>query len=423
MQDIVASLDTCVQSATFALRDLKPIGWHQYRQLFCKRQWGDSTWLYLAGAKLHTDPRHVADLVTKLQPLLDEFTNDTGRLGNGLFLLLGGSREWAYPTVEEFAKTLIVAAARTNATDVTRQLLAWAGGESLRYQECSLLSGVDIDADLEMVPGVRLKKLPASSADIPVSIPSFGHVTMLDLMGGIVLTIDCESRPALYRPDEKEMQQDPPSRTITRASESIQNFSLDTLCQSLGLTANGYIDYYMIWKDFESLAAFVSLPSSVSTKMRQGFGNTKIFPTHLKDALTIHQDLYGSGNPPESLGLAIDRWIRSKRTSSDIDKLIELRIALEALYYIGGASEKRFRIATYAAWYLGKDLQDRARIHDTLSKVYKASSAVIHGGKSNLRSKHPDLVPRTEDICRNGILKRLKTSTEPDWDKMILGGG
>ncbi len=178
-----------------------------------------------------------------------------------------------------------------------------------------------------------------------------------------------------------------------------------------------------MWNDYESLAAFVNLPSGMTSRMRQGFGNMKISPAHIKDALTTHQGLYGGAGPPESLGLAIDRWIRSKRAGSDIDKLVELRIALEALYDIGGDSEKRFRIATYAAWHLGRDFQERAHINDILGKVYKAASAVIHGGKTNLTRKHPELVSAAEDICRKGILKRLKNPASSNWEMMILGGG
>ncbi len=248
MHDIIASLDACVQNYTFDLRNVGTIEWRQYRQLFRKRRWSDSTWMYLVGAKLHIGPNQVADLATKLQPVLSGFANDTtGRVGNGLFLLFGGSVEWAYPTVEEFAKTLIVAAARTNAADVTNQLLEWADSEPLRYRECLLLDGVDIDEDLDLVPGVRLTKLPTSSADLPASIPSMGNVTMYDLMGGVVLTIDCESRPALYRPDEEKTSPHTLPRTLKRASENISNFSLETLFQSLALAANGYIGYYMMW--------------------------------------------------------------------------------------------------------------------------------------------------------------------------------
>ena len=163
------------------------------------------------------------------------------------------------------------------------------------------------------------------------------------------------------------------------------------------------------------------MPSGITSKVQSGTHRTKISQANLDDALEIHRKRYGGGGPRENLELAISRWIRSKRAGTDLDKLTELRIALEALYEIGGANEKAFRIATYGAWHLGKDFEQRHLFRETLRKAYSDSSNAVHGGKLKYAAKDPGLVSYAQDICREGILKRLGETERPKWDEIILG--
>ena len=53
--------------------------------------------------------------------------------------------------------------------------------------------------------------------------------------------------------------------------------------------------------------------------------------------------------------------------------------------------------------------------------MYSDSSSAVHGGKLKYAAKDPKLVFSAQDICRNGILKRLEETERPKWDEMILG--
>ncbi len=141
----------------------------------------------------------------------------------------------------------------------------------------------------------------------------------------------------------------------------------------------------------------------------------------MNEALKIQLARYGHGQPRENLELAVRRWVRSKRAGSDLDKLIELRIALEALYEIGGLNEKAFRISMYGAWHLGKDFDERLQFRETLRKAYDDSSRAVHGGKLKHAKKDPNLVGAAQDICRNAILRRLGESESPKWEEVALG--
>ena len=186
--------------------------------------------MLVGSSELEIDERHVADLATRLEPVLAEFLRaGTGRFGNGLFLLLGGIGTWVHPTVAEFARILIVGAVRRGARQVAELLLGWAGGKPLRFRMSALLKGVDVDGSLHLAEGISLAKLPKSSAELPASLPPFPMgATETDFLGGVVMSIDCEMSPALYLPDENEVGQISDRRGMFRlASGRVPDLSLD----------------------------------------------------------------------------------------------------------------------------------------------------------------------------------------------------
>lgn len=113
----------------------------------------------------------------------------------------------------------------------------------------------------------------------------------------------------------------------------------------------------------------------------------------------------------------MNRWIRSKHAGTLPDRLIELRITLESLYEIE-EFEKGFRLSTYGAWLLGKDFNDPCSIHDSMKKIYSASSKAVHGGrlKCDANLVEEGQVPLTEwNFEMGGRIRK------PDWVKLIMG--
>ena len=102
--------------------------------------------MHWSASKLEIDDVLVADLAARLEPVLAEFMHaGTGRIGNGLFLLLGGSGTWAHPTVAEFARTLITGAVKSGAPPVAAILHGWANGEPLRFRVSALLEAEPVN--------------------------------------------------------------------------------------------------------------------------------------------------------------------------------------------------------------------------------------------------------------------------------------
>ena len=421
---LIDSLETCVRRSTFSSDRLGRIGWNVYREHYRRRRWRNYTWIVLGGSKLEVDDKDVAILVSRLEPVLGRFVQTgSGRLGSGLFLLLGGSRRHAYPTVEDFARELIVAAVKVGTQRVIELLLGWAHGEPLKYRINALLNGGVIDEPLKLDEGISISRLPMSSANLPASLPDFDvGATESDYMGGVMISIDCELSPSLFLPDEDEVGRYTDRRGEFRlASGQIPRMSSDSFCESLSLACNGYIDWLIEWNELGDLQAFSPTPSGSRSKHRSFAGTTKITQEDLNEAVRVQKARFERGKSRENLALAVRRWIRSKRAGSDLDKLIELRIALEALYEIGGLNEKGFRISMYGAWHLGKDIEQRRHVREILRKAYDDSSRAVHGGKLKHAKKDVNLVGAAQDICRNAILRRLEESERPIWEEVVLG--
>ena len=388
------------------------------------RRWGDPTWQIVSGAERKTPTVDLKRLADRLRPLLSDFLEPTtDRLGNGLYLLFGGPGLNATPTVEEFGDVLVRGAVRLGAARVTELLLGWAEGEPLHKRQCAIVEGASIERPLALAEGVSLENLPSSSKDLPASLPDF--VSAKELIGGVLLSLDHEQKPALCRPEriDKSATLTPVCSTVVAANR-IPNLTIETFCESMALACGEHVDWRVNWVDYGELEAFSSFRvAQTGTKPRWNGGWKPFRQQHLERAREIHMERHENGSVPkrQDVELAISRWLKSKSSTSEADKLIELRIALEALYGRRAMNEKGFRVSTYGAWHLGESVEERRRIRETLRKAYDDASRAIHAGELKHVKQDERLLPLAQALCLKGILKRLGESETPAWDELILG--
>ena len=130
----------------------------------------------------------------------------------------------------------------------------------------------------------------------------------------------------------------------------------------------------------------------------------------MEQARDIHVKRHVDGKTCPRLDTAISRWLKSKRFMEPLsDKLIELRIALEALYLEDESGENGFRLATYGAWHLGSNFEERRKYHKTFRKAYKSASRAVHAGTL----KDAPEIKIVQNFCREAILKRLQERQKP----------
>lgn len=253
-----------------------------------------------------------------------------------------------------------------------------------------------------------------------------------------MLSIDCKAEPALYKPQGKEAF----DRDIknTWAQGELAGLSPDVFCQALSLACNNCISPKYRWQDFGELNEFnpgmgnglswTDAPGSFHPPFMRA--TVDVSQEHLNHAKGIYLDLQSKAQGRKEIHTATDRWMKSKHATiilpnrsvlgrSLSDCFIELRIAMDALYLKGITGELKFRLATYGAWHLGSNSDERCRYHVTISRMYDLASKAVHTGEIKNTPETLEILTDTQDLCRKGILKRLKEREEPRWKEMILG--
>lgn len=152
----------------------------------------------------------------------------------------------------------------------------------------------------------------------------------------------------------------------------------------------------------------------------------------IDEAIRLYEVLKEKQGLGEKLQIPIDRWIRSKVPGRHVDKIIDLGIALEALYLsdISEPTELSFRLRLHAAWHLRENEEDRKQLMKEFRGIYDWRSSAVHKGKIPNKTKNTSyteeevaaFIQRSQDLCRESILKILEDGEFPMWNRLILGG-
>ena len=368
-------------------------------------------------------------LVSELEPMVARYSfPETGAVGNGFYTLMGSLASPRLPSVEDYAKVLILAASRLNPERVAGLFAGWLEGRPVRVWLRALLKGVITEGALKPVDGLCLETLPTNGDDFPRSlyVQIYDHdIRHEQYAQRAMLSLEHEVGPALYSPDgNTDGHLQPPPRPSIRNME-LSTVSVDGLCRALSIGTNNYVDWFRQWWDYGDVDAFFLNPGH-SCGLRETHGPSPGLVTgnQLAKCLEVHQMLDGF----TKLDLGIARWRRSRQSAAMEEQLVELRIALESVLLAddkGVVAEKRYRLATRGAWLLGDTFEERKRCFDRLRKVYGFASSVLHAGspKEKDRDQLASAIGEAQDYCRKAILRIVSVGSMPNWSDLVLGKG
>ena len=325
-------------------------------------------------------------------------------------------------SVSEFCDYLFIASAIRGPEEVAGYLTDWLAGEPLRYTTEYLLTGLSIDAPLALSDGLRVTALPEASLELPLHLPGSGREPVRTYLGGIVLSVDCEVQPALFKPESRDGARFHQEEDQVHHTWALEGSSLDRFCQSLSVACNRFVRFSQVWCHY---------PGLVTTRRPDRYTlPAPIIPrgARLKltmDLLTLARQI--DRKRQEGLDIAISRWVKSKRPdATEDDSLIDLRIAMEALFGGHGQGEISYRVAIQGAAYLGGTAATQRSNFKTLRETYNLASRAIHANKSKKTNSElkTGARPKASRLCREAILKRVNDeAAEPDWIKVVLSAG
>ena len=339
-------------------------------------------------------------------------------------------------TPDNFAKSLLQAAAIIGVDKTTELLTAWKRGEPVRFRKSTVVNGVVLDDQYVPRHDIKISALPLTTDELP-RLPDRARMAPSDYLGRTLVSLQASASPALFCP----RQNDKGKTSITRTKGKV---GFETLCDALSLQANSHVSWTFVWTEYDDADPFClqewqivgdgifehlmweariwletgRKPGAVSIERGQYVSVTTL---HESELLSTIESLQSSD---KKLRIAVDRWRRSMRPGlAIVDRLIELRIALEALYLKDFANENsqemRFRLAVIGAWHLGDTYAKRQQVRKILRDAYDKASGAVHTGE--VRVGADAALMKARKLCREGILKLLREGPPADWGNLILG--
>ena len=130
---------------------------------------------------------------------------------------------------------------------------------------------------------------------------------------------------------------------------------------------------------------------------------------------------------PTNIQTAMARFSSSYEKRDLADRMIDLVIALEALFGDGEPGSITYKLAMRGACWLHATKNERRAAFDTIKKLYRHRSRVVHGNSSN--DLTGQRVNELEGIVRSSLRKFLdwrvqhgKTPDSRDIDDLIMAG-
>lgn len=304
----------------------------------------------------------------------------------------------------------------------------WGRGARLEFETHVLLGRLRAEESFVLGNGLAIERLPLNSEDFRDWVPTRTGLEPAEFVDRTLLRIPCTIAPALSKPNRVSRQRND-VRSIPWSTRSdiesrwpLPPGGLHDLTRALSLVCDVVVETPVVWVHCGGHAHFWHRPGQSYTGTVEPIPRTEtessLTADDLKEALRMQPSLRKA---PTELQTAIRYCLKSKARRTDVwDGLVFLRTALETLFLDkGNRSDLAFRLATYGAWYTGRNRDERRDHFDVLSKVYGAASGVVHSGRAKEGSTA--LLKKGQAICRDAVLKRLRSQQKPVWLDMVFG--
>ena len=311
------------------------------------------------------------------------------------------------------------------------------------FQYWALLEGIYVEEATQIFDGVRLVPPPDSLLELSQRF----NLSVSEWWSNILhektlLVVDASVSPVFHKPDLRGSYTGTDFR-VKENSGKFPNFNeseiynddfYTELCQALSLACDSAVQTRLQWRFLEKDELFNLTPEPTEITSLVGIDQSEnpaeAGKSQIEEAKRIY-DEFARFNSKEKkkLMIAVKRWIKSKTSQEDVDRMIDLGIALESLYLPTGTREQlTYQFRFHASKYLGKNEADRKDLLEEFKNIYGCRSTAVHGGilkeKVTIKKVPTSIslfIERAQDLCRDSILKILKEGKFPDWENLILG--
>ena len=322
------------------------------------------------------------------------------------------------------------------------------------FQYMALLEGISISDEVQIFKGVKLTPLPSNKAELPLCLPTETIIGRPpSFTDKTILVVDSSVSPIFSKllPDDNNRIREP-CHTLDNSNRI---YSFKVLTEGVGRNKQDIDDFWRYFRYALALAWDTTIQiggtwSVVSpdeffnpsygmaywqdcptTTVRDPWLETTIKESMIEKIIETYNTIVGSKEITKKIRIPICRWIESKAPKIPADQIIDLSIALEALYLPKNNRDAlSYKLALHAARYLGEDKEGRRYLFDMFKIFYKCRSKVVHGGELGDEIEFGDFyfdcnefVDKMQNICKASILNMIEEGRIPDsasWRDIVL---
>ena len=301
---------------------------------------------------------------------------------------------------------------------------------SCSFSEFLALPGLQVGRETELFDGMRL--IPLS--DAPDQLPAFrprGDMNSIfvrrpgEIANGLpwvrtLLRVDYDVSPIFLKPPKANSGELAPSAPFdtSMSSADLREVDKPLLFQALSMVCQRPIKPVLRWRthldpyEIFDLDALIG-PTSVTWKLSYDnqFEAPHLVESHVEELKGLYYGIDQLDSEKRSkLQVPITRWITSIGQRDEVDRMIDVGIALDALFVDDGERRDLTRkFAQRASSYLGKDETERQVLYSYFQEIYNNRSGAVHRGvlrKEGTSEEKGEFIRGAQSLC----LRSIKTA-------------
>ena len=435
---LAASLQEALKSVTIVRSESDSLdhGTYRLRVLRSRQVYDPHTGLLTSSYRPRIINSGVREAILNLlKDELSEFIHE-GRTYSASYPILGGMASGA--SVEDILDNLVKAAIVEGPEEAARAFFDSIASGYLAFQDYFLLTGIRVEEEVQVFDGVSLVPLPNSTERLPGYLPP-----MLwsddpgQFLSKTLLRMDMTVFPLLQQPDQDHHVATWPERyfTIAISSADVREVQPAQFAQALTFVGQHPVQIARRWTYLSDRHIFnlgLGGGSGYSDSWVDiGSPSTTFSEAQVQEGVVLYHKIAGLLNDvQEHLQVPLDRWVKSKTSRGDVDKMIDLGIAFESFFLRGISQEVTFRFSLRGSLYLEEGMEERTRLKKELEAIYRYRSRAVHEGTlpDNVTVNGENVsigqfIERAHELFKKSLLKAIENGHLPEWGRIELGGG
>ena len=330
---------------------------------------------------------------------------------------------------------------------------ALAFAECVNASSCSFshffaLPGFQVSRETEVFNGIRFIPLSDAPDQLPSYLP-FGDMESIfvrrpgQIATGLpwvrtLLRVDCEVSPIFLKASMASSDGLDPGAffDISMSNEHVPEFELPLLLQALSMVCQRPIRPLLIWRTYLEPYEIFDLdpligPTSVEWNFSydQQFGPPCLVDSDVEELRELYSGIARLDSEKRArLQVPITRWITSVGPRDEVDRMIDLGIALETLFLDDDVREKLTHVfARRASCYLGGGKADRQELYSRFQEIYNNRSGAVHRGvlrKEGTSEEREEFISDVQSLCLRSIktaIARDLPQNSKEWESWVSG--